>query len=60
MPKGSRKILVSFTKDQYALIQRFEGTLGSSMAEVVRNICLAYLSEKSYLKDSIMKTPPSR
>jgi len=59
MSKGSRKILVSFTKDQYTLIERFEGKLGSSMAEVVRNLCLAYLSEKSYLKDAIMKTPPS-
>lgn len=51
----SRKILVSFTIEQYRMIQRFEGRMGSSMAEVVRNLVLAYLSEETYLKDDLLK-----
>jgi hypothetical protein len=49
-----RKVLVSFTDQQYRMIQRFEGRMGSSMAEVVRNLILAYLSEKTYIKDDLL------
>ena len=49
-----KKVLVTFSKDQYQIIQKFKGKVGSTDAEVVRNIFIAYLSEKTYLKGMVM------
>ena len=38
-----------FTPEQYELIKRLKGELGQSDSEVVRNIVLAWLAEKSFL-----------
>ena len=37
----------TFTEEQYALVQKMKGQLGLSDSEVVRNIVLAWLAEKS-------------
>lgn len=48
----TRKVQVSFSENQLDLIQRLKGTFGNTNAEVVRNIVLAWLSEKSFISNS--------
>jgi len=52
LPK-TRKIQVAFTPDQTIMLERLKGSLGKTYAEVVRNIVLAWLAEKSFIKDSL-------
>jgi hypothetical protein len=47
----SRKIQVTFTDGQWKIIEKLRGTLGDSDSEIVRNIVISYLSEKSYIKE---------
>jgi hypothetical protein len=44
---------VSFTDQQWALIKKVKGSLGTADADVIRNIVLTWLSEKSILTTSI-------
>ena len=44
-----KRIMVTLDDDQYEILQSVKG-FGSKDAEKVRNIVIAYLSEKSYLK----------
>jgi hypothetical protein len=44
-----KRIMVTLDDEQYRIIQGIKG-LGSKDAEIVRNIVVAYLSEKSYIK----------
>lgn len=43
---------VSFTDEQWDVIKEVKGTMGKTDAEVVRNITLAWLSEKSLISTS--------
>jgi len=42
-----KRVQVTFTWEQWELIEKFRGIMGSDDAELVRNIVLAWLSEKS-------------
>jgi len=44
-----RKVLVSLPEGIFNLIRELKGKIGESNSEVVRNIVIAYLSEKGYL-----------
>jgi len=44
-----KRVQVVFTNEQWSLIERFRGDLGAGDAEIVRNIVLAWLSEKSII-----------
>jgi hypothetical protein len=44
-----KRIMVTLDDEQYQILQRLKG-FGLKDAEKVRNIIIAYLSEKSYLK----------
>ena len=47
---GSRTtIMLTLNDDQYRIIQGIKG-FGSKDAEIARNIIIAYLSEKDYIK----------
>ena len=48
MPK---KVQVTFSDGQWKLIEKLKGTIGDTDSEIVRNIVIAYLSEKSYIKE---------
>ncbi len=54
-----KRVQVTFTKEQWELIQRFKGPLGQTDAEIVRNIVISWLSEKSVIatkvKNEILK-----
>jgi hypothetical protein len=44
-----KRVQVVFTNEQWALIEKFRGDFGDGDAEIVRNIVLAWLSEKSII-----------
>ena len=45
------RILVSIPDGAWKIVQkRLKGKIGDNDSEVIRNIVLAYLSEKSYIK----------
>ena len=48
-----KRVQVSFTEEQWALIDRFRGVLGKEDAEIVRNIVLSWLSEKSIVSSAV-------
>ena len=48
----NKRILVTFTPQQWLLIERLRGEFGQDSAEIVRNIVLSWLSEKSFISDS--------
>lgn len=47
MPK--KRVQVAFTQDQWSIIDKFRGELGDGDADIVRNIVLAWLAEKSLI-----------
>lgn len=50
-----KRVQVTFTADQWRLIERFKGVMGSDDAEVVRNIVLAWLAEKSVVTSEVKR-----
>jgi len=52
----AKRVQVTFTEEQWELIERFRGMMGKEDAEIVRNIVLAWLAEKS-LVSSAAKEP---
>lgn len=52
MPK---KVQVTFSDGQWRLVEKLRGTIGDNESEIVRNIVIAYLSEKSYIKEEALK-----
>lgn len=49
----SKKIQVSFSDRQIELLERMKGELGETDADVVRNIVIAWLAEKSFISTVI-------
>jgi len=45
----SKRVQVTFTAKQWELIEQFRGLLGNDDAEIVRNIVLSWLAEKSLI-----------
>ena len=44
-----KRIMVTLDDEQYEILHSLKG-MGTKDAEIVRNIVVAYLSEKSYIK----------
>lgn len=54
MDRGKpKRVQVTFTQGQWSLIEKFRGILGNDDAEIVRNIVLAWLAEKSVIASSV-------
>lgn len=51
-----RRVQVTFTEEQWGLIERFRGIVGREDAEIVRNIVLAWLAEKSIIAEEVKKS----
>jgi len=47
------KIQVTFSKDQMNILRQFKGTIGENDAEIVRNIVLSWLAEKSFISEVV-------
>lgn len=51
-----RRVLVSLPSGVWKIINsELKGTIGESDSEVVRNVMIAYLSEKGYLNRKVEK-----
>ena len=55
MGKNSNQINVKFTDEQTEIVKKLVGVMGGTEAEVVRNIFLAWLSDKGVLTEVIKK-----
>ena len=53
MSREMKRIQVNFTKEQYELLQKLKGELGNSDSEVVKNITMAWLTEKSFISTTL-------
>jgi len=49
----NKRINISLSKDQIILIRKFKGIMGNSDSEIIRNIVLAWLSEKSMVSSTV-------
>ncbi|WP_457556014.1 CopG family transcriptional regulator [Candidatus Pyrohabitans sp.] len=48
-----KRIQITFTKEQWEIIENMKGEMGNTDAEIVRNIVIAWLSEKSIISEII-------
>lgn len=48
----SKRVQVSFTERQWKMIEILRGEMGDNDADLVRNIVLAWLAEKSFVTDT--------
>jgi len=51
----TKRVQVTFTEEQWKLIEKFRGVMGNDDAEIVRNIVLAWLAEKSLVTETVKK-----
>jgi len=51
----ARKVQVTFSNGQWKLLEKLRGAIGDTDSEIVRNIVISYLSEKSYIKEEALK-----
>jgi len=48
-----KRIQVTFTKEQWELIEKLKGEMGITDSEVVRNIVMGWLIEKSFISSTL-------
>ena len=51
-----KRVQVTFTGEQWSLVERFRGVMGNDDAEIVRNIVLTWLTEKSVVTESVKRS----
>lgn len=49
----TKRVQVSFTQEQWDLIENLKGNMGKSDADAVRNIVISWLSEKSFISTTV-------
>lgn len=53
--QSAKRVQVSFTQKQWKVIERFRETMGAADADIVRNIVLAWLAEKSIIATDVKR-----
>ena len=48
----SKRVQVSFTEKQWKMVEILRGEMGDNDADIVRNIVLAWLAEKSFVTET--------
>jgi len=48
----SKRVQVSFTEKQWNMIEVLRGEMGDNDADIIRNIVIAWLAEKSFVTDT--------
>jgi len=51
--RKTKRVMVTFTEKQWALIEKLRGEFGDGNADIIRNVVLAWLSEKSFISDTV-------
>ena len=46
---NKKRVQVAFTQSQWQLVDNFRGEFGDGDADIVRNIVLSWLAEKSFI-----------
>jgi len=49
---GNKRVQVVFTENQWKLMEKLRGEFGNGDADIVRNIVIAWLSEKSFISST--------
>ena len=49
----SKKIQVTFSDGQWKIIKKLKNIIGDTDSEIIKNIVVSYLSEKSYIKEEM-------
>lgn len=49
----TKRVQVSFTDEQWELIENLKGNMGKSDADAVRNIVISWLAEKSFISTTV-------
>lgn len=52
MSVDKKRVQVTFTQSQWKLIEKLRGEFGEKDADIIRNIVLAWLSEKSFISST--------
>jgi len=52
---GGKRVQITFTEQQWNLIETLKGEFGKGDADVVRNIVLSWLAEKSFISSAAKK-----
>lgn len=47
----TKRVQITFNSQQWKIISKMKGSLGNTDADVVRNIVLAWLAEKSFISE---------
>jgi len=47
----SKRVQVTFNLTQWEIISKMQGSFGNTDADIVRNIVLAWLAEKSFISE---------
>jgi len=47
----NKRVQVTFNSQQWEIVSKMKGSLGNTDADVVRNIVLAWLAEKSFISE---------
>ncbi|NMC58009.1 MAG: CopG family transcriptional regulator [Candidatus Methanofastidiosa archaeon] len=55
MSVDKKRVQVTFTQSQWKLIEKLRGEFGEKDADIIRNIVLAWLSEKSFISSTAKK-----
>jgi len=55
MGKNNKQFNVKLTEEQTDIIKEMVGVMGGTEAEVIRNVVIAWLSEKSIISELIKK-----
>ena len=53
--KETKRVQVSFTEEQWDLIEKFKGNMGNTDADAVRNIVISWLAEKSFISTAVKR-----
>lgn len=51
--KPSHRIQVTFTREQWELIEKLKGEMGVTDSEIIRNIVMGWLMEKSFISTTL-------
>jgi len=52
---NKKRVQVSFSEEQMEIIKEMSGEMGNTDAEVVRNIVISWLAEKSFISEMAKK-----
>jgi len=47
----SKRVQITFNSEQWKIITKMKGSFGNADADIVRNIVLAWLAEKSFISE---------